>query len=121
MTTFLSATGTAPVYLQIHREEKSTGTVFVCRGSFALATHVQLDELVEMFHSEEARRIVLNLSEVKYIDSVGVGTLAMLLKHAMATSRTLVLVAGDGVREILAASSLQDAFQFAPSVEAALA
>jgi anti-anti-sigma factor len=80
-----------------------------------------LDELVEKFRSERARRIVLDLSDVKHIDSVGVGTLAMLLKDVMATSRTLVLVAGDGVREILAASSLQDAFQFAPSVQAALA
>lgn len=95
--------------------------MFVCRGSFSLATHVQLDELVDRVRSEEAGRIVLDLSEVKHIDSVGVGTLAMLLKNTMATSRSLVLVGGEAIREVLAASSLESAFQFVPSLDAAFA
>ena len=58
--------------------------------------------------------------EVTYIDSVGVGTLAIILKHTITNSQALVLVCGKSVRDVLVASSLDAAFRFAPSVDIAI-
>lgn len=121
MSRFLDglSSGTA-TSLHIACEQKGSAAVFTCRGSFSLATYASLDELVRLIRLEPANRIVLDMRGVKHIDSVGVGTLAMILRHTMATSRTLVIVCDKIVRDVLTTSSLDLAFRFAPSVDAAL-
>ena len=106
--------------LAIERRVKGASAIFACRGWFSLSTHPQLDELLRMIRDEGARKIVLDLREVTYIDSVGVGTLAIILKYSITSSQALVLVCGNSVRDVLTASSLDVAFRFAPSVDAAL-
>lgn len=113
------SSGTAPS-LHIACEQKGSAAVFTCRGSFSLATYASLDELVRLIRLDPARRIVLDLRGVKHIDSVGVGTLAMILRQTIATSRALVIVCDNTVHDVLAVSSLDLAFQFASSVDAAL-
>jgi anti-anti-sigma factor len=120
MTTYLNGMPAAPVSLLLDQAQKANASVFACRGSFTLATHVQLDRLVEMIRRDSAPRIVLDLREVQHMDSVGVGTLAMILKNVLGTSRLLVLVCSPAVRELLAASSLDVAFTFAATLDAAL-
>lgn len=60
------------------------------------------------------------MREVNRIDSVGVGTLSMILKRTMASETQLLLVASDAVRSVLATSSLDKIFKFADSTDEAL-
>jgi anti-anti-sigma factor len=66
------------------------------------------------------KRIVIDMREVGHIDSTGVGTLAMCLKHAMAQQKRIILIPNDAVRRALVTSALDTIFVQCDSVEAAL-
>lgn len=106
--------------LRVQRDQKGSAAIFSCEGSFSLARHRELDELSAWIRRDKASQIVLDLSAVKQIDSVGVGTLAMILKYAVSGSRSLTLVCSKPVRDVLDTSNLDRAFRIAPSLDAAL-
>lgn len=94
--------------------------VFYCRGAFALVSHRQLDELFAAIRDAQEKQIVIDMREVGHIDSTGVGTLAMCLKHAMAQKKRIILVINDAVRRALVTAALDTIFVQCDSVEAAL-
>jgi anti-anti-sigma factor len=98
------------------------GSVVVVHGSGAmvLPNFRIMDEMVRQLKSHSAKRIVLDLSHIERIDSVGVGTLSILLKHAMATHSEVLLVASNYVRRALATTGLDRVFRIVGSVEEAL-
>ncbi len=102
-------------------EKRASGNALIlrCTGSFTLAAHQRLGEISEEIRSASATRIVLDLSGITYMDSVGIGTLAMNLKHASAASKQLVLVTNEIVTRMLGVSSLDKVFTTYTSVEAA--
>ena len=106
--------------LQYEKSQKGGALVITCHGAFSLVNHVPLDEMTEDARNTSASRIVLNLLDVSHMDSIGIGTLAMILKHVMNTGKDLVLVPNDTVRHTLKAASLETAFIQADSLEAAL-
>lgn len=107
--------------LQIERTVRDGVQVFYCRGAFALVSHQRLDELFALVRDAAEKRVVIDLREVGYIDSTGVGTLAMCLKHAMLQKKRILLVSNDAVRQALAMAALDGMFPQCDSVEAALA
>lgn len=106
--------------MQYEKAQKSDAIIFTCHGAFSLVNHAPLDDITAEARSASASRIVLVLQDVSHMDSIGIGTLAMILKHAMNTGKDLVLVPNDAVRTSLKAASLQTAFLQVDSLEAAL-
>jgi len=106
--------------LQFERYPREGSAVFYCRGAFALVSHRQLDELFAAIRDAEEKQIAIDMREVGHIDSTGVGTLAMCLKHAMAQKKRIILVTNDAVRRALVTAALDTIFVQADSVEAAL-
>jgi len=110
---------TTPV-LHVKRTESGDAAVYSCRGTLSLAATPQLDELMRSVLGDAAARVVLDLTEVKHCDSVGIGTLAKLLKHSMSSKRPLVVVPSRPVRDLLTRASLDSAFRLAASLDEAL-
>jgi anti-anti-sigma factor len=107
--------------LKLEKYVRDGVLVIYCQGAFSLVSHAQLDRLLGEVRGAKERRIVLDLRETGHIDSTGLGTLAMSLKHCMAAKRELALVPNDAVRRLLASSALDTVFSQFDSVDAALA
>lgn len=99
----------------------SNAVVYRCKGAFSLANHTLLGELAEEIRRGDATHVVLDLREVIYMDSVGVGTIAVILKDTKARNRALTVVPTADIRSLLSASKLQGILAFADSPEAAFA
>jgi len=106
--------------LHFKKENRGAAAVFHCRGAFSLGSYPQLNEISEEIRKTQAKKIVLNLRDVVYIDSTGLGTLATALKDTRGASRDLVLVPSREVREVLTLASLEKAFQVFENVDDAL-
>ena len=112
----------APDYsLQIEKKTRSGALLFHCRGGFSLVNHALLDGIFEQIKATQERKVVLDLSGIRFMDSVGLGTIAAILKHTMATEKTLVLVSNDIVDQNLSAASLTKVICTVHSLEEALA
>jgi len=92
-----------------------------CRGAFSLVNHDRLDRVLDAVKGAGPAKVILELSDVAHVDSVGVGTLAVALKDSLASRRKLVLVANELVKGVLTTSSLDTAFHIADSLDAARA
>lgn len=106
--------------LQVERYPREGSLVFYCRGAFALVSHAHLDDLFAAIRDAHEKQVVIDMREVGHIDSTGVGTLAMCLKHAMAQKKRIILVPNDAVRRALVTAALDTIFVQCDSVEAAL-
>ncbi|MGH9792082.1 MAG: STAS domain-containing protein [Candidatus Acidiferrales bacterium] len=94
--------------------------VYRCKGAFSLANHAKLGELAEDVRRGDGAQVVLDLREVVYMDSVGVGTVAVMLKDTRARGRALAVVPTADIRTLLGASKLDGILPFAGSPEAAM-
>jgi len=112
----------APDYsLQIEKKTRSGALLFHCRGGFSLSNYALLDGIFEQIKATQERKVVLDLAGIRFMDSVGLGTIAAILKHTMATEKILVLVSNDIVDQNLSAASLTKVIHIVHSVEEALA
>ena len=112
----------APEYsLQIEKKTRSGALLFHCRGGFSLSNYALLDGIFEQIKATQERKVVLDLAGIRFMDSVGLGTIAAILKHAMATKKVFVLVSNDIVDQNLSAASLTKVMRIVHSVEEALA
>ncbi len=114
-------TGTPSTEPLLHEVQRAgDAAVYRCKGAFSLANHARLGELAEEVRRGDAARVVLDLREVAYMDSVGVGTLAVMLKDCKAGGRGFTVVPTANIRTLLSASKLEGVLPFADSPEAAL-
>ncbi len=109
---------TEPLMHEVQRA--GNATVYRCKGAFSLANHAKLGELAEEIRRGDTARVVLDLREAGYMDSVGVGTIAVILKDVKARGRALTLVPTAEIRTLLSASKLEGILTLADSPEAAL-
>ncbi|MGH9814670.1 MAG: STAS domain-containing protein [Candidatus Acidiferrales bacterium] len=107
--------------LRVESYERNGALILFCHGAFSLVSHRQQDEAFARVRNAQQPYIVLDLREVGYIDSTGVGTLAMSLKHCMTSGKKLVLVGNDAVRQALRTATLDTIFVQYESLDAALA
>ncbi len=111
----------APEYsLQIDKKTAGDTLLIHCRGGFSLVNYALLDGIFEQIKAAQERKIVLDLAGIRFIDSVGVGTIAAILKHTMATDRGFVLVSNDIVDQILTTASMTHVMRIVHNVEEAL-
>ncbi len=101
---------TAPRTLTLETEHTGDATIVRCRGHL-------ISGLTDGFHDKirpmigNKKRIVLDLSEVVWMDSMGLGTLVGLYTSAKANGCELQLLKiGKRVRELLGITNLMDIF-----------
>jgi anti-anti-sigma factor len=111
----------APDYsLEIEKKIHGNSLLFHCRGGFSLVNYPLLDGIFEQIKATPEHKVVLDLGGIRFIDSVGVGTIAAILKHTMATDRDFVLVSNDIVDQILLTASMTQVMRIVRSTEEAL-
>ncbi|HEV8384621.1 MAG TPA: STAS domain-containing protein [Candidatus Acidoferrales bacterium] len=97
----------APDYsLRYEKITRDGVLIFQCRGGFSLVNHGLMDRIVEQIKAAPERKVVLDLGGIRYMDSVGMGTIAAILKYSMAHEIEFVIVSNDIVGKLLATSGL---------------
>jgi anti-anti-sigma factor len=119
-TAAILATTPPSVPLTWSNETRGDILVIACQGSFSLNNHQRLDALFHLIESDRAPKIVLDLYQVVHMDSVGIGTVAMIFKHTLASVKKIVLVPNGFVRKALASASLDRVIPLAINAEDAL-
>jgi len=100
--------------------ERSGSTVVDVTGDIDMGTSPSLRKtLLESL--KKTPRLVVNLREVRYVDSSGIASLVEVLKEARKTDKRLVLVGlNEAVREALQLTRLTKIFEIRDTEEAAL-
>ncbi len=94
--------------------------VFHFQGGFSMVNHVVMDRIVEEIKAAPERKIVLNLTGIRFMDSMGIGVLVAILKHTRAKGIDFVLVTNDVVDQILGVTRLNQVLRAVRSQEEAL-
>ncbi len=111
----------APDYsLRYEKETRGDTLLFHCRGGFSLVNHALLDRIIEQIKSAKERKVVLDLGGIRFMDSVGMGTIAAILKHTMAHEVEFVIVSNDIVSKLLGTSGLNRVIRNTRSLEEAM-
>ncbi len=112
----------APDYsLRYEKETRGETLLFHCRGGFSLVNHGLLDRIIEQIKSAPERKVVLDLGGIRFMDSVGMGTIAAILKYTMAHEIEFVIVTNDIVSKLLGTSGLNRVIRTVHSVDEAFA
>lgn len=103
-------------------EHSQQGDADVLRvsGSFCLLSAEKLDEFRELAKGLDNKRCVFDMREVTYIDSAGLGVIALIARFAAANSTTVVVVPSPQVKKLILSTGLDRAVLFADSIPAAL-
>jgi anti-sigma B factor antagonist len=97
-------------------------TVVALNGKLALGRESQrIETLAEELASRGAKRVIFDLSGVNYIDSAGIGVLAMATGKVKESGGALAIVAPDGkVLQLLTLTQMTMILKVCPTVEAAI-
>lgn len=97
--------------LRFEKTQQSGGVVITCRGALTLVNHERLKELEAEIASSAPGKIVLDLRDIGFVDSSGLGTLASALKKTMELGSELALVSNDTVNKTIAMAGLEKLFR----------
>ncbi len=93
--------------LQVQTEKTAAETIFRCTGRLTSSTGVQFREQVHRAIAE-SKRVALDLTNIKYMDSSGLGVLVSVWVSARRASCSLKLIGMSGpVKELLHLTSLE--------------
>ncbi|MGV1003380.1 MAG: STAS domain-containing protein [Candidatus Nanopelagicales bacterium] len=108
--------------LVLTTRQEDAATVVAAAGEIDVFTAPDLDSALTAAVADGSGRILVDLSEVSFLDSTGLGTLVKCLKHANAAGGWLRLVVGtEKIRKIFDITGLDAAMPMYDTVEAALA
>jgi anti-sigma B factor antagonist len=110
----------ADTSLQIDKETRGSALIHHFEGGFSLVNHAVLVRIVEEIKAAAPHKIVMDLSGVRFMDSMGVGILVNLLKHARDHKMEFAVVSNDVVDQILAVTRLNRVIRLARSLDEAL-
>lgn len=104
----------APVQLQVTNDRRADGTVLALAGELDIASAPILEKAVDELDPVDASpRLVLDLSEVTFMDSTGLRALLVARQQAGESGRDLVLRPGPRqVQRVFELSGTLDRFQF---------
>lgn len=91
MTASQSSDGEFPEELVIERRDDSDGVVLALSGELDIATSPALEQRITQIWDEGPDRLLLDLSELRFVDSAGVSALIRAKEEAGAKGRELVL------------------------------
>lgn len=107
--------------MQVRSEMRGGAAIVSPVGDIDLSRSPTLREALKKAHAARPQRLVVDLSEVDYMDSSGVATLVEALQTARRTDTRMVLCGmKEKVRSIFEIARLDTVFAIAPDVEAAL-
>lgn len=106
--------------LRISTVTKRDLPVVRLQGELDVSQAAKLQSRITELVAEGHTNVVLNMMQLDYLDSSGLGSLVALAKLFRAGSGQLVLITNDFVDEILAITRLNDLFQSTTSEEDAL-
>lgn len=111
----------SPLTVAVAREKDAV--LVSLSGPFTFETAPQLREALKPVHSEaQGKRFIIDITNVRYVDSAGLATLVEAFGESRARGAKLVLAGPSaGVRGVLRLSALDKVFTVYPSVEQALA
>ena len=103
--------------MEINVKRDGARSIVYVTGDIDLYTSPQLRETVlDLFQRRNQQRVVLNLSEVHYIDSSGIASLVEGLQEARKLSARFILVGlNEGPRHVLELTRLLTVFEIAAS------
>jgi len=105
--------------LRIEKEEDPAGVVLRLHGPLLLGNFFPLQNMVR---SDTSQLLILEVSDMPYIDSAGIGCLVGAHISREGSGRKLVIVgANDRLLTSLKVTKVEQLFWFAPSVEQARA
>jgi anti-sigma B factor antagonist len=109
-----------PIDLSLGSRTENGWTVVDVKGEVDLFTAPKLREHVVGLVEEDQRRIVVNLEDVDFMDSTGLGVLVGALKRLKEKDGQLALVCSQGsVLRVLTVTGLNKVFAIYDSVEEA--
>jgi anti-sigma B factor antagonist len=91
-----------------------------CVGEIDMATAPALRERISRLQIDGPPHLVVDLSEVTFIDSLGLGALIGAHKRARVLRGSLIIVPGAAARRVLAATALDRVFDLRESLDEAL-
>lgn len=113
--------GSVPIQLQLANRTEGPWTVLDVSGEVDLYTAPSLRERLVSIIDEGAPRLLVNLADVGFMDSSGLGVLVGALKRTRERGGELSLVCRDGpTLKVLAVTGLDKVFDVYETLEAAL-
>jgi anti-sigma B factor antagonist len=108
--------------MDINIKRDGTNSVVYVTGEIDLYSSPKLREaILDLFGKRQQDKVVLNLTDVPYIDSSGIASLVEGLQAAKAKQARFILVGlNEGPRHVLELTKLLNVFEIAPSEEEAL-
>jgi anti-sigma B factor antagonist len=107
--------------IEVVIEERDGASIVRPRGDVDLQRSPVLREQLKAVSDRKPKKLVVDLSEVSYMDSSGVATLVEAMQLARRGNYTLVLCSlQDRVKSIFEIARLETVFQIAPDLETAL-
>ena len=108
--------------MDINIKRDGSNSVVYVKGEIDLYSSPKLREaILELFGKRQQDKVVVNLTDVPYIDSSGIASLVEGLQAAKAKQARFILVGlNDGPRHVLELTKLLNVFEIAPSEEEAL-
>jgi anti-sigma B factor antagonist len=109
------------VDLTMETRREGDAVVVALRGEVTVFSSPALRERLEAEAGEAPRRVVLDLSEVRYVDSSGVATFVEALRQIRSRGGDMVLACtSERVRGVIEIARLDTLFPMADTVEEAL-
>ena len=103
--------GAAPVQVMINEDRNGTRTVLAVNGEIDIATAPTLRQRIQDAVDDGVRLVAVDLTEVGFMDSTGLGVLIGGLKRLRQLEGNLVVVSpSDSVRKIFEVTGLVDVF-----------
>ncbi|CAN5351438.1 STAS domain-containing protein [soil metagenome] len=96
-------------------------TLIRCVGEVDVATVPQLRDRVSRLQVDGASRVVIDLSGVTFIDSLGLGALIGAHKRARVLRGSLVIVPSEAATRVFVATALDRVFEIRATLDEALA
>lgn len=108
--------------MKIQVKEIDDITILVLDGMLTLGSDQELAKVFQQQVSEQRHKIVLDMTKVKYIDSLGIGQIAGAYTTLDEVDGTLVLARiNEKIRDLLRLTGLQNHIKTYPTVEEAIA
>lgn len=107
--------------MQIKTEERSGITVCALKGDVDISSSPEVKKEFDNIIGRKANKLVVNLSDVKYVDSSGLATMVEVLKNMRKYGGTLHLCnLSDKIKGLFEITKLDKLFKIAASEEEAI-
>lgn len=100
--------------------QRKGAEVFRITGAFCLLSAEKMDALRDAAKALDAKRIVIDMREVPYMDSAGLGVIALIARYASANDAALVIVPSEQVRKLMRTTGIDRVVSFAENIPSAI-